>query len=175
MDVCFEICQAPGFLQGARLGIPRMLASAPVSVWLQPLARGCGPEGQVAFAHAASLTLWSQVKMEVDWLVPDTPEQALAAVPAALLAPWPSVLTVRPIFTSPVQALPSHRCNSGVWRPNFRTMERLRDQTRGALLLLAGPLTVCSSALAFFLNCWRDLPLPLQILQGLVLPDKGCS
>lgn len=80
-----SICQAPGLLQGARLGVPRMLASAPVSVWLQPLARGCGPGGQVAFAHAASLTLWSQVKMEVGWLVPDAPEQALAAMPMALL------------------------------------------------------------------------------------------
>lgn len=86
-----------------------MVASAPVLVWLQPLARGCGPGGQVAFAHAASLTLRSQVKMEVDWLVPDTPKQALAAVPAALLPPWPSVLTVPPVFTSPVHALPFHR------------------------------------------------------------------
>lgn len=43
-------------------GSPPRLASTPLSAWLQPLTRGCGPRGQVAFARAASWTLWSSVE-----------------------------------------------------------------------------------------------------------------
>ena len=67
MGRCFEHLPGPWLCRELGWELPRMLASTPLSVWHQPLARGCGPGGQVAFAHAASLTLWSQVKMEVGW------------------------------------------------------------------------------------------------------------
>ena len=53
-------------MQGAWLGAAKDAGIWP-SVWLQPLAHGHEPGGQVAFACAASLILWSPVKMKVAW------------------------------------------------------------------------------------------------------------
>lgn len=80
---------------------------SPLSLWFQPRARGCGPGGQVAFAHVASPTLsraWGRRR----WaggpvlLVPAVPK-ASAGSHAALLGLLPKHFAF--IFIFPVQVL----------------------------------------------------------------------